>query len=231
MITLTEVIAGIFSLLAPYAAGGLPLCAAIVAASRLPLLNGAALAVASLFLGAMLAIGRGGVDEGMAIAVAGVVSALILLICGAPLWRRPSLHLRARLQKRPVTPDAEPEEPCQSPAFRLASVIVLALSAVMLAPLVPVAAERAIVQQALWLVFMGFFAALAPGSGVVSGAGVVLVISAFSLLIPEAVADMAERPQAMGAIACLMIIAALGFGVSMALRPRRQAARLSEPSR
>ena len=182
MVALTDLMGGVFSLLAPYAAGGLPLCAVVVAAGRLPLLSGAALAAASLFLGAMLAMGRGGIDEGMAIAVAGVVSALILLICGAPLWRRPSLHLLARLQRRPASPDQPPRQPRQSLGFRLASVVVLALSAVMLAPLVPLAAERAIVQQALWLVFMGFFAALAPGSNVVSGAGVVLAISAFSLL-------------------------------------------------
>jgi hypothetical protein len=220
MTTLTDLMTSIFSLLGPSAEGGLPLCAVIVATSRLPLLNGVALAAASLFLGAILATGRGGVDEGMAVSVAGVVSALILLICGAPLWRRPSLHLRALVLRHSETPEKPLAEPIQSIGFRLVAVAILALSALMLAPLVALPTEPAQVQQALWLAFMGLFAALSPGGSIVSGAGLVMTISAFSLLIPEVVVSMEQRPQAMGAIACLMIIAALGFGLSSAMHSR-----------
>ena len=40
---------------------------------------------------------------------------------------------------------------------------------------------------------------------------------------------MAERPQAMAVIACLMIVAALGFGLSMAMRPKAAVAAASAP--
>ncbi len=82
----------------PYASDGLLAAACVVALSRLPILNIAAMMVSCACLGAYLSSGAGGMDVAMQVAAAGGAAGAMLLLSGGQLWRRPAM--RALLRRR-----------------------------------------------------------------------------------------------------------------------------------
>lgn len=234
----------ILAQLAPNAVEGMLLAAAVVAFSRLPLLSIPAMVAALACLGAFIAAGGSGEEAGMAVAVAGSIAGLILLLSGGQLWQRPSLGLRRFL------PQAQPEDGGQKTGgdlqaavslrasvsatlraallhlagctpsflFRLVSVAALALAAETLAHslALPVSAQEQ--RLGLWLALMGGFAALSTANALISATGFVLLLAAAELLVADIVSDLALQPTVFGAIAVLIIVAALGFSFAARLR-------------
>jgi hypothetical protein len=94
--------------IAPYATLGILAAALVVAASRLPILNIAAMTAACAYLGSFLSTGDGGMEAGMAVAVAGAIAGLIFFVSGGQLWQRPSL--RPLLQRLKVRVDNQTED-------------------------------------------------------------------------------------------------------------------------
>jgi hypothetical protein len=109
--------------------------------------------------------------------------------------------------------------PYQSLAFRLLAALVIALSIEALAPVVPVRVGPQETRLGLWLVGMGALAALSSGGAIVAATGYITILSAATLIVPDIVTDPALRPLTYGAVAALMIIAALGFSFARTSRP------------
>ncbi len=232
----------------PFARDGVLIAACVIALSRLPLLNIAALAAAGVCLGAVISTGPGETEAGMQMVAAGVVAAGVLLLSGGELWRRPELRALWRRAARSPRSGDERTGPLATPdaaghsagddalngatsgnqsagasmastwLYRLAAVAVVALAARALAPAARLGVPVADVRLFLWLAGMGLFAGLSHGSVLVSGAGYVLAMSGITLLMPILVPDVTQQPLGYAAIPVLMIVTALGFSFAAVLR-------------
>jgi hypothetical protein len=208
--------------LAPQAVPGLLAATALIALSRLPLVNVLALAAAGACLGAHLASGEVGLDVGMAVTVAGVAAALALIVSGGSLWRRPGVRaLLAWTRRARGEQAAQPAEVGEdtgglsdSLGYRLAAVAAVALAARALSPLLSPALAAQEGLLVLWLAGMGLATIFSQGSALVSASGAVTAVSAATLLVPVVIGDVTQAPMAYRAICVLMILAALGYALA-----------------
>lgn len=212
----------VLTVVSPHATAGLILAACLVALSRLPLLSIAAMVGGGACLAVIVSGGDGGAEVGMALLVAAGVSGGVLLLSGGVLWRRPTLGALRRRTAMPSTsypiPSTLSPLPSQNLGFRLAALAVIALAAEALAAAAPLRVGPQETRLALWLMGMGLLAAFSSGSAIVSGTGYITALSTAALFVPDVVPDPALRPTVFGAIAALMIIAALGFSFADVLR-------------